>query len=81
VNLLDCQDLKVRFGGLTARNRLSLSVNEGEILDLIGPNGSVKTIFFYALTSLYPLMRERIEFAGKTFVYPSGCSTLQVPWE
>ncbi|MFN0314401.1 MAG: ABC transporter ATP-binding protein [Burkholderiales bacterium] len=64
MSLLACRDLTVRFGGLTALNKLSLSVDAGEILGLIGPNGSGKTTFFNALTALYPLVDGEVEFAG-----------------
>ncbi|HEY3460876.1 MAG TPA: ATP-binding cassette domain-containing protein, partial [Casimicrobiaceae bacterium] len=38
------------FGGLTALAALDLDVAAGEILGLIGPNGSGKTTFFNVLT-------------------------------
>jgi branched-chain amino acid transport system ATP-binding protein len=41
--LLDVQGLTRRFGGLVAVDSLDLSVNAGEIVGLLGPNGSGKT--------------------------------------
>lgn len=46
--------LTVRFGGLTALDRVDLQVDEGETIGLIGPNGSGKTTFFNAVTGLVP---------------------------
>jgi len=43
----------VRFGGLVALDALDLEVREGEILGLIGPNGSGKTTFFNVVTGIY----------------------------
>jgi branched-chain amino acid transport system ATP-binding protein len=51
--VLAAQGLTVRFGGLTALNALDLRLDAGDILGLIGPNGSGKTTFFNAITGLY----------------------------
>ena len=51
--LLQATGLTMRFGGLTALDALDLTVNEGEILGLLGPNGSGKTTFFNVVTGLY----------------------------
>jgi branched-chain amino acid transport system ATP-binding protein len=53
VSLLRCEALTVRFGGLVALDHLDLAVAPGEIVGLIGPNGSGKTTFFNAITGLY----------------------------
>jgi ABC-type branched-subunit amino acid transport system ATPase component len=65
VPLLSCLQLSRRFGGLLALDRLSFELAEGEILGLIGPNGSGKTTFFNVLTGIYPASSGEIQFAGK----------------
>ena len=46
--------LTKKFGGLTAVDQVDLSVEEGKITALIGPNGSGKTTYFNLLTGVYP---------------------------
>ena len=47
---LRCQDVTVKFGGLTACNKVSLDVERGKIVGLIGPNGAGKTTLFNVLS-------------------------------
>lgn len=56
-----CDIYKV-FGGLTALNGLTLSVQEGSIHSLIGPNGSGKTTLLNVVSSLYKPDNGRIFF-------------------
>ena len=44
--LLDVNEVTVRFGGLTALDRVSASVGAGEVVGVIGPNGAGKTTLF-----------------------------------
>ena len=42
----------MRFGGLTAVNKVSFSVEKGQIFSVIGPNGAGKTTVFNAVTGV-----------------------------
>jgi branched-chain amino acid transport system ATP-binding protein len=50
VALLEVANLTKRFGGLTAVNDVSFSVDENRILGVIGPNGAGKSTLFTLLT-------------------------------
>ncbi|VEB95933.1 Lipopolysaccharide export system ATP-binding protein LptB [Cedecea lapagei] len=54
MSLLTVRNMSKRFGGLTAVDNVSLSINRGEIYGLIGPNGAGKTTCFNLITGLYP---------------------------
>jgi ABC-type branched-subunit amino acid transport system ATPase component len=58
--LLETAGLTKDFGGLRAVHDLALRVEEGEIVGLIGPNGSGKTTVFNLVTGLYPVSAGRI---------------------
>ncbi|MBI2113998.1 MAG: ABC transporter ATP-binding protein [candidate division NC10 bacterium] len=63
--LLEVEGLAKRFGGVQAVADLSFHVREGEILGMIGPNGSGKTTTFNMITGFYPPDRGRVRFAGR----------------
>jgi ABC-type branched-subunit amino acid transport system ATPase component len=60
--LLETAGLTKDFGGLRAVHDLALRVEEGEIVGLIGPNGSGKTTVFNLITGLYRATAGRILF-------------------
>jgi ABC-type branched-subunit amino acid transport system ATPase component len=62
--LLSCIGLTRRFGGVVALDGLDLAVQRGEVLGLIGPNGSGKTTFFNVLTGLFAPDAGEIRFDG-----------------
>jgi branched-chain amino acid transport system ATP-binding protein len=54
-----------QFGGLTAVNQVSFSVQKGEIFGLIGPNGAGKTTLFNMVTGLLTPDRGTIHYQGE----------------
>jgi branched-chain amino acid transport system ATP-binding protein len=65
VALLEIEKLIVRFGGVTALDEASFSVERGAICGLIGPNGAGKTTLFNCVSRLYTPESGRIEFDGQ----------------
>ncbi len=63
--LLSCRGVTRNFGGLTALDELDLDVERGQIVGLIGPNGSGKTTFFNVLTGIYDFSAGEAEFDGE----------------
>jgi ABC-type branched-subunit amino acid transport system ATPase component len=60
--ILEVTDVTKRFGGVTAVNRVSLSLEPGKIYGLIGPNGSGKTTLFNCITGIEPRDEGSIRF-------------------
>ncbi len=63
--LLEIKDLSRHFGGLKAVNRVSFTVQQGEIFGLIGPNGAGKTSMFNMMTGLTPPSSGQVVYEGK----------------
>lgn len=59
------KNLVKRYGDLVALDHLSLSVNEGEIFGLLGPNGSGKTTAINCILSLLKYDKGEIEIFGR----------------
>ena len=69
-SLLTLRDIRLSFGGQTVLDGIDLDVRAGEILGLIGPNGSGKTSLCNVISGLYQPQRGRIrlgehEIAGR----------------
>jgi ABC-type branched-subunit amino acid transport system ATPase component len=62
--MLTVQDLAVRFGGVTALERVSFEVRPGSITSVIGPNGAGKTTAFNAITGYLRPTGGRITYDG-----------------
>jgi branched-chain amino acid transport system ATP-binding protein len=66
--LLVAEDLELRFGGITALDGVSFSVERGELFALIGPNGAGKTSIFNCLNGVYRPQRGSIRLEGTELV-------------
>lgn len=65
MEFLTVQSLNKSFGGLKAVSNLDFTVNEGEIIGLIGPNGSGKTTTLNLLTGFLKPDSGKITLMGK----------------
>jgi len=66
MKILEITDMVMRFGGLTAVDKLNLSIDQGEILGLIGPNGAGKSTVFNCVAGVYAPTGGRVQFNGQT---------------
>ena len=63
--LLEIKDMAVNYGRIEALHGISLSVEEGELVTLIGANGAGKTTTMRAISGIRPLARGSIMFDGQ----------------
>ncbi len=63
--ILEVKEITKTFGGIIALNRVSFDVNQGEILGIIGPNGSGKTTIVNCITGFVKVSSGTILFHGK----------------
>ncbi len=63
--MLSIQNLRVRYGLIEALHDVSLEVNRGEVVTLIGSNGAGKTTTLGAVSGLLPLAGGTILFDGQ----------------
>jgi neutral amino acid transport system ATP-binding protein len=66
VTLLVIEHLSKRFGGVVAVDECSLSVPQGSIIGLIGPNGSGKTTVFNLVTGFIPKDGGTVTFKSRS---------------
>lgn len=59
---LEVKMLTLRFGGITALNKIDFSVHTGELIALIGPNGAGKTSLLNCITGYYKPQEGQIFF-------------------
>jgi branched-chain amino acid transport system ATP-binding protein len=64
MSLLKIEGLEARHGLLTAVQSISLEIEQGETLALVGANGAGKTTFLRTLAGVHPVASGRIVFDG-----------------
>jgi len=65
MSLLELDSVTLKFGGLTAVNNLSMSVEEGQVFALVGPNGAGKSTVFNLISRFYTPFSGSITFDGQ----------------
>ncbi len=63
--VLQTKEVVQQFGGLTAVNRVSMQIEDGQIVGLIGPNGAGKTTFFNVITGVNTPTAGSVHFMGE----------------
>ena len=65
MSLLEVKDLVVSYGGIEALKGISFSVDEGQIVTLIGANGASKSTTLRAITGIVPVKSGTILYNGE----------------
>jgi branched-chain amino acid transport system permease protein len=63
--VLEAVEVGKRFGGVHALRNVSLRLREGDVVGLIGPNGSGKTTFLNCLSGVFPPTTGRVALDGR----------------
>jgi branched-chain amino acid transport system ATP-binding protein len=63
--MLEIKDLAVNYGGIKAVKGISLNVQQGELVSLIGANGAGKTTTMKAITGILPKASGSVQYLGK----------------
>ncbi len=62
--IIELKNVTKRFGGITALNKASLHVDQGEVVGLIGDNGAGKSTLIKTLVGVYG-PEKRVQRRGK----------------
>ena len=67
--LLEVRDIRTRYGAIEALKGISLTVDEGEVVTLIGSNGAGKTTTLRSISGLTPASSGTITFGGEEITH------------
>ena len=62
--MLEVKNLSVSYGAIEAVKDISFTVNDGEIVSLIGANGAGKTTTLHTITGLVPAKSDSVMYNG-----------------
>src|SRR5690606_27136072 len=63
--MLRLKDIEKNFGGIRALGGVSLEVQEGQVVSIIGANGAGKTTLFSVITGVFPPDDGEVVFRGE----------------
>ncbi len=69
MTLLEVRDIHTRYGSIEALKGISLTVDEGEVVTLIGSNGAGKTTTLRSISGLTPASAGTITFGGEEITH------------
>ena len=69
INLLELHNVVVTYGVINALHNVSLKVNRGDIVTLIGANGAGKTTTLRAISALVPIKSGRVIYEGNDITH------------
>ena len=75
MSILEVRNVSKSFGGVKANVDISMSVEKGKIVGLIGPNGSGKTTLFNSIVGTYPIDNGSIKFSIDSCLLKSSKQT------
>ena len=68
MSLLEVDGVTVHFGGVTALERVSFTVEPGEIFAIVGPNGAGKSTLFNLISRFHEPEEGDLRFAGESLL-------------
>jgi branched-chain amino acid transport system ATP-binding protein len=68
MSLLEVENVTVKFGGVTAVDQVSFSVDKGQVFALVGPNGAGKSTIFNAVSRFYTPVQGDIGLNGESIL-------------
>jgi branched-chain amino acid transport system ATP-binding protein len=69
MTLLEVRDIRTRYGSIEALKGVSLTVDAGEVVTLIGSNGAGKSTTLRSISGLTPASAGTITFAGEEITH------------
>lgn len=74
--LLNIENISVSYGSINALKEVSMHVNQGDIVSLIGANGAGKSTLLKAIVGLEPLVNGSISYEGEVIACDSSAKSL-----
>ncbi|MGE5252527.1 MAG: ABC transporter ATP-binding protein [Planctomycetaceae bacterium] len=63
--MIEVKEITVRYGGITALDRVSLAIPDGKMISIVGANGAGKSTTINAISGMVPLSGGEIIFEGR----------------
>src|SRR5499427_5187648 len=66
--MLEVRNLSVAYGGLRALSDVSLSVEAGQFVTVVGPNGAGRSTMFKTICGIVPPVAGSVSFRGENLL-------------